>query len=243
MPSAPSDFDEVDDRFAERLDPTTVVRESLITGLAILLPVVVTLLVISFVLGFIADALDPLTSILTDTALFDSSVVVNLLTVVVFLALVLVTGAVAEYGSNSKRLSRQFDAFMAAIPGIGSVYNSFNEMSELLLDSDTDSFQDVKLVEYPGTDSYVVAFKTAETPEVIVEDTGNDEMVTLFMPMAPNPVMGGFVIHVSTDRVVDVDLTVEEGIRSIVTSGVAVADSPTDEPGLTDSAGDSSEDR
>jgi hypothetical protein len=55
-------------------------------------------------------------------------------------------------------------------------------------------------------------------------------MVTLFMPMAPNPVMGGFVIHVSRDRVVDVDLTVEEGIRSIVTSGVAIGDE--DDPEL-----------
>jgi hypothetical protein len=47
-------------------------------------------------------------------------------------------------------------------------------------------------------------------------------MVTLFMPMAPNPVMGGFVIHVERDRVIDIDLTVEEGVRSIVTSGVAI---------------------
>jgi hypothetical protein len=51
-------------------------------------------------------------------------------------------------------------------------------------------------------------------------------MVTLFMPMAPNPVMGGFVIHVDRDRVVDIDITVEEGIQSIVTSGVAMGGEP-----------------
>ncbi|MFB6305090.1 MAG: hypothetical protein ABEH47_07980, partial [Haloferacaceae archaeon] len=44
---------------------------------------------------------------------------------------------------------------------------------------------------------------------------------TLFLPLAPNPVMGGYVLHVEADRVVDVDLTVEEGVQSIVTSGVA----------------------
>jgi uncharacterized membrane protein len=49
-------------------------------------------------------------------------------------------------------------------------------------------------------------------------------MVTLFMPMAPNPVMGGHVVHVPTSRVYDIDMTVEEGLRSIVTSGVATGD-------------------
>ena len=46
-------------------------------------------------------------------------------------------------------------------------------------------------------------------------------METLFLPLAPNPVMGGFLINVPAERVYDVDLTVEEGVRAIVTSGVA----------------------
>jgi hypothetical protein len=47
--------------------------------------------------------------------------------------------------------------------------------------------------------------------------------------MAPNPVMGGYVMHVSAERVYDVDLTVEQGIRSIVTSGVATGESDGDD--------------
>ena len=47
-------------------------------------------------------------------------------------------------------------------------------------------------------------------------------MTTLFMPMAPNPVMGGFVLHVENDHVYDIDISVEEGIQSIVSSGVTV---------------------
>lgn len=46
-------------------------------------------------------------------------------------------------------------------------------------------------------------------------------MVTLFIPLAPNPVMGGFLTHVPTDRVRDIDMTVEAGVRSIITSGIA----------------------
>jgi uncharacterized membrane protein len=47
-------------------------------------------------------------------------------------------------------------------------------------------------------------------------------MHTLFVPMAPNPVMGGFLVHAPADRVRDIDMTVEESMQAIITSGVAV---------------------
>lgn len=231
MPSAPADLEAAEELVADRPDPKEVLWRSLVKGVAILLPLVVTLFVVSFVLGFVFDQLAPLVGAVVGTGVTDSEVLVTAITVVLFLTVVLAIGFAAEFTPGDHHLNDQFDEFMASIPGIGSVYTSFNEMTELLLDSDTDSFQDVKLVEYPGEDSYVVAFKTAETPAVIADSTDNEDMITLFMPMAPNPVMGGFVIHVSRERVVDVDLTVEEGIRSIVTSGVAIGH---DEETMTD---------
>ena len=210
-------------------EATAFLKRAFVRGLAILLPLVVTVLVLSFVLGFIADAIDPVVVALVGIPFFQSRVLVTLLTLAVFAAVVVSIGIGAEYGAAGGRVESQFDAFMTAIPGVGSIYRSFDEVSDLLLDSDTDSFRDVKLVEYPKEGSYVVAFKTAETPEPIRTEVDANEMETLFMPMAPNPVMGGFVIHVERDRVVDADLTVEEGIRSVVTSGVAVSDAEASE--------------
>jgi uncharacterized membrane protein len=231
MPSAPAELEAAEELVADRPDPKAVLRRSFIKGLAILLPLFITLMVVSFLLGFIFQQIGPIVDAVVGVGLVDSEIVVAFATVVVFLLVVLAIGFVAEYAPGDHHLSDDLDHFMASLPGVGSVYSSFNEMTELLLDSDTDSFQDVKLVEYPGTNSYVVAFKTAETPDVIADETDNEDMITLFMPMAPNPVMGGFVIHASRERVVDVDLTVEEGIRSIVTSGVAIGH---DEETMTD---------
>jgi len=50
------------------------------------------------------------------------------------------------------------------------------------------------------------------------------DMVTLFLPLAPNPVMGGFLTHIPRDRVSDVDMTVEEAVRIVITSGIATDD-------------------
>ncbi|MFC7027008.1 DUF502 domain-containing protein [Halomicroarcula sp. GCM10025710] len=127
----------------------------------------------------------------------------------------------AEYRSSASDLGLLLETVLSRIPGVGSLYRSLDEMSELLLDSDTDSFQEVKLVEFPVEGSYSIAFLTAETPDVVADAAAEKGMVTLFLPMAPNPVMGGYVLHVAEHRVRDIDMTVEEGVQSIVSSGVA----------------------
>ncbi|MFB6207449.1 MAG: DUF502 domain-containing protein [Haloglomus sp.] len=217
-----------------RKSPRELLRQSLVTGAAIILPLAVTLLVLSFVVNFFSNALSPISTTAVTNLPFQSELIVQAITVALLMVVMLVVGFLAEFTERGAAVGQQFDGFMESIPGIGSVYTSFNEMSELLLDSDTESFQDVKLVQYPVEGSYTVAFKTAETPSTLESDTGHEDMVTLFMPMAPNPVMGGFVIHVSTDRVVDTDMTVEEGIRSIVTSGVAIGDAGPAMRGLSE---------
>lgn len=215
---------------------TEVVRQSLITGTAIVLPIAVTVLLLEVVLNFVSTTLHPITKVIQESALLADSTqlyLVKALTVSTVIGIVFLLGFLAEYSPRSDKLGDAFDDLVGAIPGVGSVYTSFNEMSEILLDSDTDSFQDVKLVEYPTQNSYTVAFKTADTPAEFESATGTEDMITLFVPMAPNPVMGGFVVHVDVDRVVDVDMTVEQGIRSIVTSGVAVDEDGTGGGGLS----------
>jgi len=199
-------------------------RQMFISGAAITIPLVVTLLVLAFAVNFILGLISPAVSVIADNLDVGRDLgrpVMEGIAVLVLVVAIFGIGFVAETRSGDG-LEKAFDTAMARIPGIGSVYTSFNEMSKMLLSNDTQSFQEVKLVEYPTEGTYTVGFVTADTPDEIESATGYDDMTTLFMPMAPNPVMGGFVMHISDERVHDVDLTVEEGIRSIVTSGVAV---------------------
>lgn len=218
-------------------DFRTVVRTSAVTGAAIVVPLLVTVAVVWFVASLVSDAISPFVLALSWVpGTSQDALILQLLTVAVLVLAIVVIGYVSAYRFAGSRVNDRFDSFMESIPGLGPVYKSFNQMSELLIDADTESFQEVKLVEYPTEDSYVVAFKTSEPPRVLHDATDSEEMVTLFMPMAPNPVMGGFVLYVSADRVFDVDLTVEEGIRSVVTSGVALGqlDNPRTDPATTD---------
>jgi uncharacterized membrane protein len=90
-----------------------------------------------------------------------------------------------------------------------------------MLDEGGENFQDIKLVQCFGEDVYVLGFVTSESPETIETSTGHDDMVSVFLPLAPNPVTGGLLADVPESDVYDIDMTVEEGVRSILTSGVA----------------------
>jgi uncharacterized membrane protein len=212
-------------------------RQWLVTGAALTVPLLVTLVVLGFVLNFLSNALAPLATGV-ETYLFPGrNAAPNYLlkagAVVVLLGVMVVVGFLAQNGPTDGRVARSFHEAIEAVPGVGSVYTGFRQMSEVVVESDADSFQEVKLVEYPTEGSYTLAFVTADTPNTVQQAVGRQGMVTLFMPMAPNPVMGGFVIHVDRTRVHDIDITVEEGIQSIVTSGVTMGGEGT-EPGQPD---------
>jgi len=78
------------------------------------------------------------------------------------------------------------------------------------------------------------AFVTTETPVQLTEPAGGAETLTLFLPLAPNPVMGGHLVHILAEKVMDVDMTVEEGSRATGTDGVARRERPADVDGIDD---------
>lgn len=203
------------------------VRQSLFTGLTITIPLLITLLVISLVAGFVFGSLDPLVGILERMVGADSAIpriVLEVTAVALVVLLIFVVGFAAERRPQDGHLEEQFDRAMGNIPGVGSVYRTFDEMSDMIMDADTESFKEVKLVQFPTDHSYALGFVTAETPDTISGPTGTDDMQTLYVPMSPNPVMGGYVLYVPRERLVDVDISVEEGVKSIMTSGVAIGD-------------------
>lgn len=205
---------------------TGYVKRVLLTGAAIVVPVVLTIYITMLIVNFLSQFLAPGVIIVQDSLGFDTIPVgaIQALTAIVFLAIVFVIGAAAESRHSDGTFERRFESRMSSIPGVGSIYSNLNEISELLLEQDTDSFQEVKLVEFPHEDSYMIGFVTAEEPSIMEAATGNDEMTTLFAPMGPNPFMGGFVLHMPEDKVHEVDMSVEEGIQAIVSSGVVVND-------------------
>ncbi|MDF9748352.1 DUF502 domain-containing protein [Natrinema salsiterrestre] len=210
--------------------PVSRLKRLLINGVVITIPLVATLLVVLVVFDFILGVLSPIITGVTYIWADEPPVpVIQFATLLSVLGVFLLVGIVAEYTPGTY-LSKRVHATMETIPGVSTVYESIRRASSLLLDDETDQFQDVKLVEFPHEGAYMLGFLTAETPPVVEASAGEDEMVTIMVPLAPNPATNGYVMHMPTEKVHEVDLTVEEAFRSIATLGVA-ADSLGDTAG------------
>ena len=208
----------------------------LVTGTAIVVPVLVTAVVLLILVDLLSGLLDPLVIPIREAlgTAGGEAVLPKVVAAAVLLATILVVGVIDESGVAGNRLKDGLDSTMAHIPGVGAIYGPLERISEMMLEGDTDNFQEVVLVEYPEDGSYSVAFKTAEPPDQVrTAVDGDDDMITVFMPMGPNPFMGGFIMYVEPEQVYDVDLTVEEGITSIVSFGVAVDHGTRAEGGST----------
>jgi uncharacterized membrane protein len=199
-----------------------------VTGAVFVVPALLTVGIIAFALRLLSGYLAPVSSRI-ETATVIGGTAADLLTLVFALLAVVLIGAVLEtvpYGSTAADL---FHHGAESIPGLGDVYGGFREMSETVANGE-ESFRDVKLVEYPSEGSYTMAFVTADAPTHLEESVDHEEpgMMSLFLPMGPNPVMGGFVIYVARDRVHDIDIGVDEGLQAIITSGVTISEDETE---------------
>jgi uncharacterized membrane protein len=193
----------------------------LLQGVIISLPIVITLLVLIVVLDFILGILSPVVAAVAYVWPNEPSALVIQGTMVLALVIFfLLIGLIADI-TPGKHVSQLVDRAMATIPGLSTVYTSVRRVSDILVDDDTDQFQDVLLIEFPHEDAYMLSFLVGESPREIEDSLAIGEMVTVMLPLGPNPTTNGFIMHMPEEHVHEVDLTVEEAIQSIATLGVA----------------------
>lgn len=199
-------------------------RDYFLRGIVFIVPLVVTVAIIVLIVQFLSGFIQPVASFIESVSSLSSPWSEGIVLLILVISVVVI-GFIIEVVPHGVAAADVFHSAIESIPGVGSFYGGFREMSMTVANGE-ESFRDVKLVEYPNEGSYTMAFVTADAPPNLEESTGHEDegMVSLFLPMGPNPVMGGFVIYVSRNRVYDIDISVEEGVQAIVTSGVAITD-------------------
>ncbi len=135
------------------------------------------------------------------------------LTAVLF---ILVMGAIATNVLGRRVLGR-VERLFVRVPIFRSIYPSIKQLIESFSPEKRQSFKAVVLAEHPREGEFVFGFVTSE---VLVETPGRKrEMVTVFVPT--NNLYLGDVIMVPRQDVISTGLTVEEGIRIILSAGTA----------------------
>jgi uncharacterized membrane protein len=195
------------------------VRKYLIAGLLVWMPLGITFLVIKAIVGF----LDKTVLLLPETYQPDNLIGFHIpgLGVLLAVILVLTTGMIVA-NLLGRRLVNAWESLLSRIPLVRTLYAGVKQIMEAVLAADAKSFRRVLLVEYPRKGVWSLAFMTSEQLGEVQEKTESD-VISVFIPTTPNPT-SGFVLMVPEKDVILLDMSVEEGLKMIISMGVVVPD-------------------
>jgi uncharacterized membrane protein len=189
----------------------TFLRRKLLTGILVLVPIGITY----FVLKFIFNTVDNILAPYIQHYLGRDIPGLGLLATII---LILLAGLL---GTNvlGKFLLSYFDRALAKVPVVATIYLSAKQVVEAIGTTNTKSFKRVVLVEYPRKGLLTLAFVTRDSYTVAGKDGANKRVINIFVPSTPNPTTG-FLIILPESQVIGVDLSVEEGIKLVMSGGI-----------------------
>jgi uncharacterized membrane protein len=217
-------------------------RSSFFTGLAVVLPGFVTLAIVKWLFGTVSSFTDILLFFLPATVTHENDGLGpvhwywSLLAIIMAAAIVTFIGVLAR-NYIGRRLIDLADTLMLRVPLLNKIYGTIKQVDQAFTSGKKSSFQTVVLVEYPREGIYSVGFITSEQA-VEVEEKTNKKCVCIFIPTTPIPT-GGFLIIVPEEKVIKLDMSVEDGFKYIISIGAisqertVVAKLPRKESGQT----------
>jgi uncharacterized membrane protein len=116
------------------------------------------------------------------------------------------------------------ESIVARMPILRGVYSASKQVIETVVGQNATSFREVVLVEFPRRDCWSIAFITGVAKGEI-GDLTDDEVVIVFVPTTPNPT-SGYLIFVPRAEVVPLHMSVEDGIKFVVSMGIVAPPSP-----------------
>jgi uncharacterized membrane protein len=192
-------------------------RNYMIGGLLIWIPIMVTVWVVRFLSGILDQSLLLLPPSWRPEALFGTYV--PGIGIVLSLLLLFLTGLLVKNLFGGQMVAG-LESLVRRVPVIGAVYGGAKTFSETVLTDKGKSFKQVVMVEFPRKGVYSIGFITSHELEEAQAKTA--QVVTcVFVPTTPNPTTG-FIILVPKDEVTYMDMTVDEAFKMLLTLGVVV---------------------
>jgi uncharacterized membrane protein len=195
-------------------------RKYFITGLLILVPIAITVWVLSLVINTMDQSLLLLPPQWRPENLIGYRIP-GLGTILTF-AIVFLTGLLTN-NLIGNYLVRLWERLLHRIPVVSSLYGSVKQVSDTLFSSSGNAFRRAVLIPYPHADSYTIAFLTG-VPGGDVKNHLTGDFISVYVPTTPNPT-SGFFLMMERSKVIELDMTVDAALKYIVSMGVVAPES------------------
>ena len=180
------------------------------TGLLAILPLAITIYVFYLIFSFLDNLIGDLINAIFDYRVPGIGFAAGLL-------LILLIGFIAS-NIIGRRLLGFGDYFLQRLPLARGIYTSAKQIIDAFTVQGKNTFKEVVLLEYPRRDLYVIGFVTGSSKGEIQEKTDED-IINIFVPTTPNPT-SGMLILAPRHEVIPLSMTVEEGMKVIVSGGL-----------------------
>ncbi len=202
-------------------------RNRFITGVLLIMPFGVTLLVMRWLFGWMAGFLKPMflktvswaarnPDIAADPGGY-LNIALSVLSIFVLLALVYLVGVFGHYVFG-KRLIAVGEAILLKIPLVRTIYGATKQVMQAISLPDKAAFKSVVLVEFPRPGFKALGFLTG-----YIEDSAGRKYCKVFIPTTPNPTTGFFEL-VPTEDVAETNTSVEDAFKMIISGGILSPD-------------------
>lgn len=192
-------------------------RIDFLAGIAVILPLIATILIIRFLVITTNNAvLEPLSKMLEPHLRAFSLPLAKILVFVGVLLFIILIG-ISTRVLVLRRVIGFGEKFLYRVPLISRIYKAIKQISTAFLGEGKSMFKKVVLVQYPRPGLYSIGFVTTETKESIDKKT-QAETLSVFIPTTPNPT-SGMLVMVPKKDVIFLDMSVEDGMKLVISGG------------------------
>lgn len=198
-----------------------LLRKYLIAGLLVWLPLAATVVVIKLLIELLNKTILLFPPELQPETLFGISI--PGFGIIIGVLILILTGVFAA-NLFGRKLVGIWEAILGHIPLVRTIYSTVKQVLETLFSSNSESFRRVVLIEYPRKEIWSLGFQTNEALTAAREASGKD-LVSVFVPTTPNPT-SGFIVMLPAEDITQLDISVEDGFKFIISMGVIVPNGP-----------------
>jgi len=189
------------------------IKNHFLSGVLVVVPLILTYIVLRFLFELVDSILQPLLLRVLGYYIPGLGVVTTVL-------LILLAGLLTR-SIIGARLHAFGESILVRVPLIRPVYSAAKQVLEAITRPNIEAFKEVVLVEYPRRGSYQIGFLSSRITLTAANDP--QKYVSVFVPSTPTPVSGNVVIVPLSD-VHRIDLSVEDGVKFLVSAGVTAPD-------------------